>query len=144
MAKQKKAKETVETQSSDSSYTELDVTPETTEAKPEVIEGPRFIQPKEEKTEGENVSERLLSYLKNRSGGFVKINEFLKQEYKQQSGHQEVNKRLKFDIANLVVGGKVVIKDDTHLTLGSFFYEGNDPKTKYRTIDNTVIEAKLA
>ena len=150
MAKVKKVGETPENQSSDSSYTELDLTPDESvsevieeEVKELVVEGPKFIQPKSAKVEGNTLEERLLSYLRGRVE-FVKINEFLKHEFKHRTEQQIVNKQLKFTLANLVVAGKIIIKDDAHLPLGTFFYAGDNPQTQYRTIENTTIEAKLA
>lgn len=138
MAKSKQV-EITEPQSSESSYTEMEIS----SVEEKVVEGPRFVAKTEPSYAGDTVEERLISFLKQTSG-WVKVNDFLKLEYKHNGDQQVVNKQLKGKLANMIAEKKILVKGSEWEQLGKFFYASGDPQTQYKTILNTIIEAKLA
>lgn len=91
---------------------------------------------------GHPIETRLLAFLRNKQG-YVKINEFLKVELKYSAGRQDTNKELRVKLQKLVDNGKIEVRNNAHKSLATFYYEGNDPQTKYKTVLNTALEVIL-
>jgi len=94
---------------------------------------------------------RILSFLESRGRGeFVKMNDFLKFLYPVPLKNeppvwtrQETNKSLKGLLNKMQEAGKLIINNNQHHRLGTFYYAGDNPVTQYYNISNVIIEAKL-
>jgi len=112
---------------------------------PTIVEGPKFFQPTAPKLPGitgETFEERLVFFLKGKFD-FVRINDFLRMEYKKSIALQNVNKQIKAKLSKMVAEGTIEMRGKNYLKLGGFFYAGDSPETQYYTGANTIIEAKL-
>lgn len=112
---------------------------------PTIVEGPKFFQPTAPKLPeitGETFEERLVFFLKGKFD-FVRINDFLRMEYKKSIALQNVNKQVKAKLIKMVAEGTIEMRGKNYLKLGGFFYAGDSPETQYYTGANTIIEAKL-
>lgn len=115
------------------------------ETPPQIVEGPKFFQPtapKMPEITGETFEERLVFFLKGKFD-FVRINDFLRIEYKKAIALQNVNKQIKAKLCKMVAEGTIEMRGKNYLKLGGFFYAGDSPETQYYTGANTIIEAKL-
>lgn len=104
-----------------------------------------------ESDQSQPYEKRIMAYLENRKiKEFTKINDFLKFLYPQpkypepaQWLKQDANKSLKVLLDRMQQEGKIVINNNQHRKLATFFYAGNNPQTQYYNIGNLLIEAKL-
>lgn len=99
-----------------------------------------------------SLEDKILAFLNGRTGSFVKINDFLKSLYSVPKlgetpwfANQQKNKSLRRTLQKLQAEGKVEFANNTFEKLGTHYYDTNDveQKTKYHTIANLPIEAKI-
>jgi hypothetical protein len=111
----------------------------TPEVKVENTNIQEVIQPKQEAKSDMTFDERLLQFVKGKTQ-HVRINEFLKMEFKYAAGMQLTNKQLRTTLQAMVDSGKIEVKDDAHKELGKNFWLNGEPMTQHKTVLNTVLE----
>lgn len=92
--------------------------------------------------------ERIAAFLAKRKGQKVRLNDFLKSLYgvptipglkpEWHQGHE--GKRLGRIIDKLVNDRVITPVNDLYKDLGTFYYEGDDPRTKYHNLNTVLIE----
>jgi hypothetical protein len=90
--------------------------------------------------------QKIINYIESAKGGDVDLVPFLKSLYPLAAyGEQAVylsqgeSKRLRVLLQAMKNEGKITLKDEGYLRLGTSFYADSDAKTKYYTLDNTKI-----
>lgn len=125
--------------------------PFTPPQKTEVIEEKKPPEPKPEMDTKLPFEQRIVAFLENRkTGDFIKLNDFLKFLYPQPEKNapplwmnQSTSKSLKVLLDKMQTAGKIIISNNQHRRLGTFFYS-DSPVTQYYNIGNLIIEAKSA
>lgn len=95
--------------------------------------------------------ERIVAYMESRNSSEpIKINDFLKSLYPfprsnepAQWTAQGTNKYLRAVLEKMKADGLIRIHGDSHKKLGAFYYDGDDPKTKYHNLGTVTILASL-
>jgi len=95
--------------------------------------------------------QRILAYLSKRKGQTVRINDFLKSLYPASKipglkpewyqGHE--SKRLGRIIGKMAEDKIIEPINDLYKDLGTFYYEGEDPRTKYHNLNTVIVEVKV-
>ena len=95
--------------------------------------------------------ERIAAYLSKRNGQTVRLNEFLKSLYPPSKipglkpewyqGHE--SKRLGRIIGKLAADKVIEPVNELYKDLGTFYYEGEDPRTKYHNLNTVLVEVKV-
>jgi hypothetical protein len=90
--------------------------------------------------------QKILNYIEAANGSEVGLVPFLKSLYPLAAYgepavylQQGESKRLRVLLQTMKNEGKITLKDEAYLRLGSSFYADGDAKTKYYTLDNTKI-----
>lgn len=94
--------------------------------------------------------ERILAYMESRKMGEVRLNDFLKSLWPTgkfneppQWTNQGQNKYLRAVLDKMVQEGKIKIANDMHKRLGHFYYDGDNPETKYHNLSTIPISASM-
>lgn len=89
------------------------------------------------------LEDKILVFIESKSGE-VKLNDFIKSTYPPVTFaepakyfHQNESRVIRAALQKLVDEGKIVIKNNSHMALGDFYYNGSDPQTKHHDL-NTV------
>ena len=106
---------------------------------------------KETNTKPTTIDERILSFLRSRnSNDFTEINEFVKTLYPSPVlganpawMSQGISKKIRTILENMQEKGEIVIQNDQHKKLGTFFYIKENPITQYYNIGKVAIKAKI-
>lgn len=95
-----------------------------------------------------SMEEKIVAFLEGKTG-FVKINDFIKSLYPlpkfnepAQWLQQGVNRQLKNMLTNMQTEGKITVRDNRHILLGSAYYpDSTTLKTHYHNLNSVIIEA---
>lgn len=103
----------------------------------------RLAELEEEKT----MADKILSFVESKSGE-IKLNDFIRSTYPPVTFaepakyfHQQESRVIRAALEGLVKEGKIVIKNNAHLTLGDFYHEGEDQRTKHHNLNSVEIIA---
>lgn len=91
--------------------------------------------------DGKTLGEKIVNYVK-KNGGKVALNDFFRHEFNSLVEHPQVAKEVKEVLKGLVDDKKIDIEGDFN-KLGKFYYLSGDPETKYFTLANTPLMAKV-
>jgi len=96
---------------------------------------------KEDPKEELSMEEKIVNFFNSREAGTVKMNDFLKSLYPLPKFNEPAeylrqgrSKELKGILTKLQAEGKILLADNNHLKLGSFYYTDGDTQTKYHNI----------
>jgi hypothetical protein len=99
-------------------------------------------QPKNVVVEGLTFEERLVNFMKGK-WDWVRLNEFLRAEFKSEIGLQNTNKLIRLKLHDLVGRGVLEMRNGAYQNLGKHYYSGDSAVTQYYSAINTILEAKL-
>jgi len=111
----------------------------TPEVKVENTKIQEVIHPKQEVKSDLTFEEKLLQFVKGQTQ-HVRINEFLKMEFKYAAGLQLTNKQLRTTLQAMVDSAKIEVKNNAHKELGKNYWLNGEPMTQHKTVLNTVLE----
>jgi len=96
-----------------------------------------------------SMEEKIVNFFNSRESGTVKMNDFLKSLYPLPKFNEPAeylrqgrSKELKGILTKLQAEGKILLTDNNHLKLGSFYYTDGDTQTKYHNILTVTITLK--
>lgn len=96
--------------------------------------------------------EKIVKFLESRSGGYVKVNDFLKSLFPLPKTPNEppvwlmqgAAKRLRVLLEGMRLKGLIKIANNTHLLLGTFYYpDTSHMKTAHHTLNSVQIQCSL-
>jgi hypothetical protein len=99
-------------------------------------------QPKSEEVEGATFEERLVNFMKGK-WDWIRLNEFLRAEFKSEISLQNTNKLIRLKLQGLIDKGVLEMRNAAYKNLGKHYYAGDTPVTQYYSAINTILEGKL-